>query len=51
MPSREELVAQLLMRMNGPIAGLVNVLNGPMGGLARVLQAHVDNLQGQEASA
>lgn len=51
MPSREELVAQLLMRMNGPIAGLVNVLNGPMGGLARVLQAHVDNLQGQEAQA
>ena len=49
MPGREELVAQLLMRMNGPAAGLVNVLNGTIAGLARVLQGHVDNLQQQEA--
>ncbi len=49
MPSHEELVGQLLMRMNGPVSGLVNVLNGPIAGLARVLQGHVDNLQGQEA--
>ena len=49
MPGREELVAQLLMRMNGPVAGLVNVLNGPIAGLARVIQGHVDNLQQQEA--
>ncbi len=49
MPTRDELIAQLLMRMNGPISGLVNVLNGPIAGLARVLQGHIDNLQGQEA--
>jgi large subunit ribosomal protein L10 len=49
MPNREELIAILLMRMNGPIGGLVNVLNGPIAGLARVLQGHVDNLQQQES--
>ena len=49
MPPREEMLALLLMRMNGPISGLVNVLNGPIAGLARVLQGHVDNLQKQEA--
>ena len=49
MPGREELVAQLLMRMNSPAAGLVNVLNGPIAALARVLQGHVDNIQQQEA--
>ena len=49
MPTRDELVAILLMRMNGPISGLVNVLNGPIAGLARVLQGHIDNLQEQEA--
>ena len=49
MPGREELLAQLLMRMNGPASGLVNVLNGPIAGLARVIQGHVDNLQQQEA--
>ena len=49
MPPRDELVATLLMRMNGPIGGLVNVLNGPIAGLARVLQGQVDNLQNQEA--
>ena len=49
MPTRDELVATLLMRMNGPISGLVTVLNGPIAGLARVLQGHIDNLQEQEA--
>ena len=49
LPGREELVAQVLMRMNGPVASLVNVLNGPIAGLARVLQGHVDSLQQQEA--
>ena len=49
MPGREGLVAQLLMRINSPATGLVNVLSGPMAALARVLQGHVDNLQRQEA--
>ena len=49
MPTRDELVATLLMRMNSPISGLVTVLNGPLAGLARVLQGHIDSVQGQEA--
>ncbi len=49
LPSRDELVATMLMRMNAPISGLVNVLNGPLAGLARVLQGHIDSMQGQEA--
>ena len=49
MPTRDVLVATLLMRMNAPISGLVNVLNGPIAGLARVLQGRIDNLQEQEA--
>jgi len=44
LPGRDELVAQLLSRMQSPISGLVNVLNGPIAGLARVLQQHADNL-------
>ena len=48
IPGREELIAQLLMRMNGPVTGLVTVLNGPIAGLARVIQGHVDNIQQQE---
>ena len=49
VPSREVLIATMLMRMNGPISGLVNVLNGPLSGLARVLQGRIDNIEGQEA--
>lgn len=49
LPSKDELVAQMLARMQSPIAGLVNVLNGPIAGLARVLQGHIDNLQEQVA--
>ena len=49
IPGREDLIAHLLMRMNGPVTGLVTVLNGPISGLARVIQGHVDNLQQQEA--
>ena len=37
LPSREELVAQVLRGFNAPISGLVNVLNGNLRGLAIVL--------------
>jgi len=50
LPPKDQLVAQLLGQMLGPISGLANVLNGPLSGLARVLQAHATNLQEQEAS-
>ena len=48
LPGRDELVAQLLSRMQSPISGLVYVLNGPIAGLARVLQQHADKLATQE---
>ena len=50
LPSKEQLIAQLLGQLNGPITGLANVLNGPISGLARVLQGDADKLQAQEAS-
>lgn len=37
LPSREELVAQVLRGFNAPIAGLVNVLNGNIRGLVVAL--------------
>ena len=45
MPSRDQLIAQLLGQMQGPISGLVYVLNGPVAGLARVLQGRIDQLE------
>ena len=47
LPGRDELVAQLLSRMQAPISGLVHVLSGPIAGLARVLQQHADSLAEQ----
>ena len=48
MPSREYLIAQVLMMMNAPIQGLVTVLDAPLSGLARLLQARADDM-GQTA--
>lgn len=42
LPSREELIAQLLSRLNSPRAGFVNVLAGNLRGLANVLNAIKD---------
>ena len=39
LPPKDELVAQLLTRVQSPIYGLANVLNAPIAGLARALQA------------
>ena len=36
--SKDELVAQLLSRVQSPIYGLANVLNAPVAGLARALR-------------
>ena len=49
LPSKDELVAQMLSRMQSPISGLVNVLNGPIAGLARVLQGRIDQIEEQPA--
>jgi len=50
LPTREQLIAQLLGQLQSPITGLANVLNGPLSGLARVLQGQVSNLEQQQAS-
>ena len=42
LPSKDQLVAELLGQMNAPITGLAMVLNGPVAALTRVLQRHVD---------
>ena len=39
LPSKEQLIAQVLGSLQSPISGLVNVLNGNLRGLARALQA------------
>ena len=44
LPSRDELLAQLVSRLQGPIYGLVSVLNGPMRGLVYALKARQDQL-------
>ncbi len=43
LPSKDELVAQLLSRIQSPIYGLANVLNAPIAGLARALRAVADS--------
>lgn len=37
LPSREQLIAQLVGTMAAPLQGLANVLNGPIRGLVVVL--------------
>lgn len=44
LPSREELLAQVVSRLQAPIYGLVNVLSGPMRGLVYALKARQDQL-------
>jgi len=42
LPSKTELIAQLISRLQGPSYGLVNVLNGPTRGLVNALNAIKD---------
>lgn len=42
LPSRDQLIAQLMGQLQGPISGLAYVLNAPVNGLARVLQRKVE---------
>ena len=39
LPSREELLAQVLRGLQSPLAGMVNVLAGPLRNMANVLEA------------
>ncbi len=47
MPSREQLIAQLVCTLAAPLTGLVSVLNGPIRGLVVVLA----QVQEQKADA
>jgi len=47
LPSREQLIAQVVGLIAAPLAGLVTVLNGPIRGLVVVL----DRIQEKQASA
>ena len=42
LPTKPELIAQLIARINGPIYGLVNVIQGPTRGLVNALKAIQD---------
>lgn len=44
LPSRDQLLAQVLAGLQAPISGLVNVLSGPLRGLVYVLKARADQL-------
>ncbi|MCG2711715.1 MAG: 50S ribosomal protein L10 [Candidatus Omnitrophica bacterium] len=43
LPSKEVLLATVVMRMKSPITGLVNVLSGPIRGLVNVLNQISEN--------
>jgi large subunit ribosomal protein L10 len=49
LPSRQELLAQLLSTLNAPLYGLVNSLQGILRNFAYVLQAVADKKQSAEA--
>jgi large subunit ribosomal protein L10 len=47
LPSREQLLAQLLGQLNSPIATLMAQLNAPLSGLVNVLNARKNQLEGE----
>ncbi|MFH0916566.1 MAG: 50S ribosomal protein L10 [bacterium] len=47
LPSREQLIAQVVGAIASPLTGLANVLNGPIRGLVMVLA----QVEGQKANA
>ena len=48
LPSKDELIAQLLGQLQSPILGLAYVLNAPIASLARVLQRRSESVGSQE---
>ena len=42
LPSKDQLIAQLLGLFQGPITGLARVLNAPLSALVTVLQRHME---------
>ena len=44
LPSKEQLIANLMAQLQGPLSGLMYVLNAPAASLARVLQRRAESL-------
>jgi large subunit ribosomal protein L10 len=51
LPSRDELLGQMLGLINSPIQGLANVLGGPSRSLVQVLNAYAAKLGDETAAA
>ncbi len=51
LPSREQLLANIIGRMKSPIVGIVIVLNAPLRGLVGVLQARSRQLESATPAA
>ena len=45
LPSREQLLSQVVGVLQAPISGFVNVLAGTLRGLVNVLNAHMDQME------
>ena len=43
LPSKDQLISQLMSQLQGPVTSLVYVLNGPISSLARVLQRKIES--------
>jgi large subunit ribosomal protein L10 len=48
LPSKDQLIAQLLGLLQGPITGLARVLNAPLSALVTVLQRHMEASEDEE---
>tara|TARA_B100000676_G_C17854075_1_gene719717 strand:- start:179 stop:703 length:525 start_codon:yes stop_codon:yes gene_type:complete len=42
LPSKDELIATLLLKLQAPVYALVNTLDSPISSLARVIQARIN---------
>ena len=51
MPSREQVLAQIVGGVSSPVAGVVGVINAAIANVLYVLQARIDQQQGTEQAA
>jgi large subunit ribosomal protein L10 len=49
LPSKEQVLAQVLGAINAPASSLARLLNAPSASLARVINAHVEKQNGEAA--
>ncbi|MEN9935226.1 MAG: hypothetical protein RLZZ387_1805 [Chloroflexota bacterium] len=51
MPTRQEILAQVLGGIAAPVSGVVGVLNAAISNVAYVIQARIDQLGGEQEGA